>query len=202
MRIVRRSSFTTTRWKNGGGITHEAIRVPADASAHRWRLSVAEIAASGPFSDFSGYHRVMVLLAGAGLRLTFANDGAALLERVGDLAEFDGGIATECELMAGSCTDLNLMTAQSITDVDAHVARLVHPLELERRTGETLVIFCVMGAAAVEGDADGPAGATERAVLGQWDLVVQDGAARSCIVRSLADGGGEAAVFVAKFTDV
>ena len=199
MRIVRRSSFTTTRWKNGGGITHEAIRVPAGAGAHRWRLSVAEIAASGPFSDFSGYHRCMVLLAGAGLRLRFADDGETMLECVGDLATFDGGRATDCELLAGPCVDLNLMTAKSITDVDAYVARLGPPLALVRRTGETLVIFCVTGAATVEDIAEGTASAVEPAVLGQWDLAVQDGAAGSCIVRSSAGGQGEGAVFVAKF---
>ena len=202
MRIVRRSSFTATRWKNGGGITHEAIRVPDGADPQRWRLSVAEIAASGPFSDFTGYARRMVLLGGAGVRLRFATGGEILLKRVGDLAEFDGAVPAECDLLCGPCTDLNLMTANSITAVDAQVARLYRPLDLLRRTGETLVLFCVAGAGAVEQCTSAPANTSAPATLEQWDLAVQDGAAAACTVRSLAGGQEEAAVFIAKFKDI
>ena len=75
LQVIRRSSFTATPWKNGGGITHEAIRVPATGDPFRWRISVAHIDASGPFSDFAGYNRKMMLLKGAGIELRFA-DGA------------------------------------------------------------------------------------------------------------------------------
>jgi environmental stress-induced protein Ves len=50
MQLVRKESFTTTPWKNGGGITHEAIRVPPAPHPLRWRISVAQIGQSGPFS--------------------------------------------------------------------------------------------------------------------------------------------------------
>jgi environmental stress-induced protein Ves len=42
MRIVRQSQFKASPWKNGGGITHEAMRVP-ERGAFRWRVSIAHI---------------------------------------------------------------------------------------------------------------------------------------------------------------
>jgi environmental stress-induced protein Ves len=71
--IIRRSSFTALPWRNGGGITHEAIRVPPTGDAFLWRVSVAQIDSSGPFSDFAGYDRKMVLLRGRGIALEFGS---------------------------------------------------------------------------------------------------------------------------------
>ena len=62
LQVIRRASFTATPWKNGGGITHEALRVPASEYPFRFRVSVAHIDASGPFSEFAEYQRKMVLL--------------------------------------------------------------------------------------------------------------------------------------------
>ena len=78
LQIIRRASFTATPWKNGGGITHEAIRVPAGGDTFRWRVSVAHINASGPFSEFAEYNRKMVLLQGAGIDLRFGDRKGAL----------------------------------------------------------------------------------------------------------------------------
>src|SRR5438445_12789240 len=101
MQIIRRSSLVPVPWKNGGGITHEMIRVPATGDPFLWRVSIAQIDASGPFSSFTGYSRKMVLLRGAGLRLKFAAGADRQLGEVGDMAAFDGAIATQCELLDG-----------------------------------------------------------------------------------------------------
>jgi environmental stress-induced protein Ves len=137
--IIRKSAYKTTPWKNGGGVTHEALRVPAQGDPFRWRISVAEVDRSGPFSDFSGYRRTMMLLRGAGLRLKFANDGEACLRETGDLAQFDGALAAQCELLAGACTDLNLIVCNAIADVRARVASVRSPLAVESLAGESLV---------------------------------------------------------------
>jgi environmental stress-induced protein Ves len=113
LRIIRKSSFTPKPWKNGGGVTHEALRMPADGEAFACRVSVAHIDASGPFSDFAGYQRNMVLLKGEGLSLKFADGSERSLKRVGDLAQFDGALAPDCTLFAGPCVDLNLMVAKA-----------------------------------------------------------------------------------------
>jgi environmental stress-induced protein Ves len=64
-------------WKNGGGITREIAAIPHGTSMadFTWRVSVAEIARSGPFSPFPGIDRQILLLTGAGVRLQAATDG-------------------------------------------------------------------------------------------------------------------------------
>jgi environmental stress-induced protein Ves len=195
LQVVRKSSFKTTPWKNGGGVTHEALRVPAQGDPFRWRISVAEVDTSGPFSDFSGYRRTMMLLRGAGLRLKFANDGEACLRETGDLAQFDGALAAQCELLAGACTDLNLIVCNAIADVRARVASVRSPLAVESLAGESLVIFAASGGVSVQG----PGG--ETVILSPWDLaVVIRSTAFVTMLQSLEEYT-PARVFLANFYD-
>jgi hypothetical protein len=142
LQVIRKASFTATPWKNGGGITHEAIRVPASGDPFRWRVSVAHIDASGPFSEFAEYNRKMVLLQGAGVDLHFADGTHKALRKVGEFLEFDGALAAQCELLKGPCVDLNLMVAKS-DGVAARVERFVESLVVSAGRTETLVIFAV-----------------------------------------------------------
>ncbi len=195
MRVIRRSQFATSAWKNGAGVTHEAIRVPPDAGRYLWRVSVAEIAVSGPFSDFTGYRRHMVLLQGDGLRLRFANGGHADLRQPGDLAEFDGALQTDCELAGGACIDLNLLTARSIAAVDARVERLSAPLTLRCAAGESMALVCVRGSMAIEG------AGLEPAELGRWDLAVHERSATAAELRCAPGRSGAELLFVARFCE-
>ena len=140
IQVIRRSSFTAAPWKNGGGITHEALREPAGAGEFRWRVSVAHIEVSGPFSDFAAYNRKMVLLKGAGLELRYADGIKKTLRQVGDLAEFDGAVATHCELLDGPCVDLNLMVAKS-DSVAVRVERFTESVAISVPRNETQLIF-------------------------------------------------------------
>jgi uncharacterized protein len=142
LQVIRKASFTATPWKNGGGITREAIRVPAGGDAFRWRVSVADIDASGPFSEFAEYHRTMVLLRGAGIELRFADGTHQALRRVGDLVEFDGAVAAHCELLSGPCVDLNLMVSKS-DSVAVRVERFVESLTVSASREETALLFAI-----------------------------------------------------------
>jgi hypothetical protein len=166
LQVVRKSSFTATPWKNGGGITHEALRVPANGGPFRWRVSVAHIDTSGPFSDFAGYHRNMVLLRGAGIALNFANGEQRVLRRVGELVQFDGALSTHCELLGGPCVDLNLMVSKSMGAVPVRVERLDVPLPVAASCHDSTLVFCIDGAVVLEGDA------AETVTLEPWDLAV------------------------------
>lgn len=140
LQVIRRASFTATPWKNGGGITHEAIREPAVGDPFRWRVSVAQIDASGPFSDFAAYNRKMVLLRGAGLELRFGDGVQRTLRRAGDLVEFDGALAVHCELLSGPCVDLNLMVLKPHA-VTARVERFIDGFALAVPRQETMLVF-------------------------------------------------------------
>jgi len=168
LRVIRQSSFTATPWKNGGGITHEAIRVPASGDPFRWRVSVAHIDASGPFSDFSAYNRKMVLLRGAGMELRFADGQTRTLRRVGELAEFDGALSTHCQLLNGPCVDLNLMVLKTDT-VTAGVQRFVEPLTLSASPDESTLVFSIYETIVLDTTT------WESATLEPWDLAVLSG---------------------------
>ena len=164
IKIIRRSSFTATPWKNGGGITHEAIRVPPTGDAFFWRVSVAQIDSSGPFSDFAGYDRKMVLLQGRGIALHFGGGKQCALRSVGDFVEFDGAMATHCELLDGPCVDLNLMVSNSLRTA-ARIERLSEPKRLAAIHGETTLIFGILDPLCL-----GSTGGYAR--LEPWDLAI------------------------------
>jgi len=166
MQIVRKSSFTANPWKNGGGITHEAIRVPAQGNPFRWRVSVAQIDSAGPFSDFAGYDRKMVLLRGGGVRLTFGGGDPVVLRNVGDLVEFDGAVPTDCELLAGPCTDLNLMVSKTLAGVRVWVQRVDGPYPLNAAHPGVTLVFAIQGSLVLEGARAGTAS------LEPWDLAL------------------------------
>ena len=171
LKIIRKSSFAATPWKNGGGITHEAIRVPAGGDAFLWRVSVAHIDSSGPFSDFAGYSRNMVLLRGSGLTLEFADGGRRVLRRIGESAQFDGAMATHCELLDGPCVDLNFMVSKAV-QADSRVLPLEGILTVPA-SSKTALIFSIEAPLSLDADAG------EAVRLDPWDLaVVSHGTAR------------------------
>jgi environmental stress-induced protein Ves len=164
LQIVRKSSFKEISWKNGGGVTHEAMRVAAGGDSFLWRVSVAHIESSGPFSDFAGYRRHMVLLRGLGLTLKFDDGEQCVLRRVGDSVEFDGAGPTHCELLHGPCVDLNFIVSKSLR-ADARIVPLDQsPTALA--SPQTALIFSVEAPLLLDG------GAGEPVRLEPWDLAV------------------------------
>jgi environmental stress-induced protein Ves len=204
LRIIRKSSFKTTPWKNGGGVTHEAVRVPESGDPFRWRISVAEVGASGPFSDFGGYHRIMVLLHGTGVRLQFAGAAPTCLGKPGDLVEFDGGIATHCELLDGACTDLNLIVAKTIGAVSARVVQSASTVAEPIAAEATVVVFVVAGSVSLQPVETGDAktlDAPSPTLLTTWDLAVVTGATDRQLQFSCHDSRVPMHVFLASFRD-
>jgi environmental stress-induced protein Ves len=188
--IIRRSSFTATPWKNGGGITHEAIRVPHTGDAFLWRVSVAQIDSSGPFSDFAGYERKMVLLRGRGIALEFGSGEHCTLRSVGDSVEFDGAMPTRCELLDGPCVDLNLMVS-NLLHTAARVERLSEPKRVAAIHGETTLIFGISDPISLGGSAG------ESALLEPWDLAILSGSSAHLSRLPHLEGSAPSAVFIA-----
>ena len=105
-RIVRSADVAPQPWRDGGGTTRELLAWPA--ADWRVRVSVADVAADGPFSAFPGVRRWFAVLDGAGVTLTI--DGRAQRVARGDAPlAFDGAAATQCRLLDGPTRDLNLM---------------------------------------------------------------------------------------------
>ena len=110
---IQRFAFNelpVTRWKNGGGATREAVNWPPGAGLDTfdWRVSIANITASGPFSVFPGVDRQIMLLEGDGVRLTSRDFDHALVTPL-DPFPFRGEAAVDCTLLGGPSVDFNLM---------------------------------------------------------------------------------------------
>jgi environmental stress-induced protein Ves len=189
LKIIRRSAFKATPWKNGGGITHEAIRVPPTGDAFLWRVSVAQIDASGPFSDFSGYDRKMVLLQGRGVAVEFGGGEHRALRRIGDWVEFDGATPARCELLGGPCVDLNLMVSQSLRTA-ARIERLREPTLVAAARGETTLIFGIQDPLSL--DCRG-----ESVRLETWDLAILNGCSAHLSKMAPGEESAPIAVFIA-----
>lgn len=96
-------------WKNGGGVTRELAAEPEGAD-FLWRLSMAEVEASGPFSAFPGIDRTLTLLTGEGLKLDFAEGIDEVIDTPLRPFSFDGGRPCIGRLIGGPVRDLNVMT--------------------------------------------------------------------------------------------
>ena len=170
MRAVRIAELTPVRWRNGRGLTRDLGTGPG------WRLSLAEIDAVGPFSQYPELDRVFAIASGA-VRLRFASGHERRLDASSEPIAFRGEDAPHCEPdpHAGACRAINLMVER---------ARLTGRLERRRlRAGEVLDARTCAGAQAVfvqqgrvhGGVASAPADVPEQAPLVAGDAVfVQD----------------------------
>jgi environmental stress-induced protein Ves len=112
---LKPADYKTMPWKNGGGTTTELMAERNGATeGYDWRLSIASVAASGPFSDFSGYDRSIMLVEGKGFTLDFAEDGTHHLTRSFEPLCFDGAWRTECTLIDGPVKDFNLIARKNV----------------------------------------------------------------------------------------
>ena len=111
-------------WKNGGGVTREIVREPTGASLEDfdWRVSVADIAAAGPFSRFVGIDRYLLLLEGDGVNLTSTEAGMNVNLLVDDtVLSFSGDVDMSSQLLGGAVRDFNVMTKRGVWQAQVEV---------------------------------------------------------------------------------
>jgi environmental stress-induced protein Ves len=112
LKILRAVSYPRMPWKNGGGSTEEITRDDSAAGGaldgFGWRVSIADISASGDFSRFAGYQRIITVLQGDGMVLRVdGKDSRALLPF--DAFAFSGDSGVSSELIGGAIRDFNLI---------------------------------------------------------------------------------------------
>ena len=69
IKLIAQSEYQKKRWKNGCGTTQE-IAVSDESIEFEWRMSMADIVESGPFSAFPGMDRILVLLTGSEIKIS------------------------------------------------------------------------------------------------------------------------------------
>lgn len=178
---IRHLAFAKYRavpWRNGGGITSEIAVEPEGATVDTrflWRLSLARIDRSGPFSAFEGYDRTIALVTGAGMKLDFGTRGSARVDKLMQPLAFSGEWAPGCELLGGPTEDFNVMTDRArirhrVERVEASpAARAVTP-------APTLAVFTPAGGRLV---IDG-----ETVQMAARDTVIAEGASAASLTSS------------------
>jgi environmental stress-induced protein Ves len=115
MRTVRLADIEGQPWKNGGGTTRPL------ADGRGWRISLATVAASGPFSIFEGWWRHSTVVAGGGLCLQSAS--ATLALKPHRVVGYDGGDSWWCKLEGETASVLNVMCESSVAAATVQLAR-------------------------------------------------------------------------------
>jgi uncharacterized protein len=168
-------------WKNGLGVTREiAIDPPgADlAGRFRWRLSIAEIGSSGPFSAFPGYERTIMVIEGHGMDLAVGNDPARRLDRRFEPFVFSGDAPAEVRLIRGPIRDFNLMVDRSLLQSRTEVWRPGSATRSVDLASADHVIHCFDGAAEL---ASAPPGWSCTLRANETAIFRQDQSAGACL---------------------
>ncbi|MEU9105001.1 HutD family protein [Streptomyces xanthophaeus] len=167
-RVLRAADRRGDAWKNGGGVTREIAAWPegAGTDGFTWRVSLADVAADGPFSGFPGVDRTLTLVEGAGMDLTVAAEPRRVDERFVP-QDFPGDAPTDCRLLGGPVRNFNVMYRRS--GVRAQTAVVRGRLALAAAPGETLLVVALSGRATVE-VSPGPA-----LQLGPYDALLATG---------------------------
>lgn len=164
-RLIAHQLLAPAPWKNGGGSTTELAVFPAGAGFDDfdWRISLANLTRSGPFSLFPGVDRSLALVDGEGLSLTIAGRPDVHLGAGAPPLAFAGEVAVHASLSAPS-VDFNVMTRRGRC---RHQLRaLAAPPSLSRR-GDATLVFLAAGAALTLG---------RQFRLGRFDALLLDGA--------------------------
>ena len=141
MKVLRADQYATVPWRNGGG-TAQAIAVHRDARRHDdflWRLSIATVSKSGPFSLFDGVDRTIALVDGAGMSLRSPTETTIIAADTPPFS-FAGETEIECEVLGGSTIDLNAMTRRGFFSHSMRREQVLGWTALEGSADQTFVV--------------------------------------------------------------
>lgn len=140
------------RWKNGLGTTTEIAIHPAGAGLDdfTWRVSIADLGASGPFSTFPGYDRVLVQLEGA--PMTLSHEGREHRLRLLEPVRFAGEVETYGALEAPPARDFNVMVRRDRARAEVAMHGLERGERVQAQGAETTMIHVLRGQVSVAVD--------------------------------------------------
>lgn len=177
IRLLRQAEYKQMPWQNGGGVTTEVARHPAEG-AFDWRVSMARVEADGPFSAFPGIERSLAILAGEGLALALDEAPAVHLTAASAPWRFAADLPCQAALLGGPVLDLNVMTRS--WRYTHRMTRLTGPGLVQLRAEVTLLLahgaaWRLDGTLLAAGDAalaERPGGALEACPQGPGGLYV------------------------------
>ena len=144
--ILEYASLAPRPWRNGRGVTR-ILFDDADASdAWTWRISIAEITGTQPYSAYPGVRRGQVALGPGAVDLTIG--GRELTLAVEDVIEFDGEAEVSATPHEAGFLDLNVMTRRDAWESSVQV---VEASEMSAEPGGPTVLVALDAHGALDG---------------------------------------------------
>ncbi len=140
MRVLHAIDRRAIPWKNGGGVTRQVAGFPigSDLESFDWRVSIAEVRASGPFSRFPHIDRRIAVLKGRA-SLQIENRAPVELDIDTPPLSFPGDVPSTVELIGGPVIDLNVMTRRNRFESRLRRRTLDGSRQFSANAGVTLV---------------------------------------------------------------
>ena len=141
MTVLRLNDYKRMPWKNGGGETAEIAVFPSDASVgdFDWRISIATVAADGPFSRFPRIDRTITIIDGNAIELSVEGRPPMVLDQAADPYSFPGDVLTSGRLRNGTIADLNVMVRRGLP----HAVTRLKAADLPRTRVTSATVFIV-----------------------------------------------------------
>jgi environmental stress-induced protein Ves len=117
-------AYRRTPWKNGGGVTIDIAddyapgTPPGSWSGMLWRFGRTQIVEPAPFSDLSGFDRILTVIGGRGLWLDIAGGISLDVREPFRPVRFRGEDRIVSRLEAGPVAVLNLLADRTKYEID------------------------------------------------------------------------------------
>ncbi|MGZ5200711.1 MAG: HutD/Ves family protein [Telluria sp.] len=167
--LIPFAGLVPVSWKNGGGSTTEIAIAPPEAGFDdfEWRISLATIANDGPFSQFPGVDRTLVLVEGHGATLDIDGEDRVVLCDDDPVLCFSGESHVVAKLNRGPTTDFNVMTRRDLCHHEVGRRALDGVSRFAARADITLLFLAQGDTLTVSSD-------SERIGMVRYDVVVFD----------------------------
>ncbi|MBB3220575.1 HutD/Ves family protein [Pseudoduganella umbonata] len=167
--LIQYASLHPTPWKNGGGCTTEILASPPGATLDDFdfRISLATIVHSGPFSTFPGVDRTLSLVDGGSVVLDVGNERRVALSEREPVVAFPGEVPVSATVDGVPTVDFNVMTRRGRCSHQVERRVFRDYSELERRSALTVLFMA-------DGDSMTVHSARERMSMVRYDAVVLD----------------------------
>lgn len=146
--VVEYSAIAPTPWKNGRGITRNLFDDADPAGEWTFRISIAEITGTQPYSPYPGVRRGQAALGPGAVDLRI--DGRAVALEPEDVIFFDGEDIVDATPRAEGFLDLNVMARRDAWTADVRVVTDPDP---EVQEGDILVLIALHDDCTVDGRA-------------------------------------------------
>ena len=179
--LVPGASLVAAPWRNGRGVSRDIVRHPA------WTVSIADLEADGPFSDYPNVDRIFTPIAG---------------DPPPELA-FDGGAFEVCPLLvpkafAGDVPTLsripspgrafNVLVERGVVRAEVTVVPVLAGAVVEVPDAADFVLHCLFGRLGLAGVVLGPGDSVVGAGSAQA-TAMEDGVAIVVAIRRRGDPG-------------